>query len=71
MSPEDIATIRNLRGSNVPWPVVAKTLKATVQECREAIGMPEYSEAASEPAPWIKRQRDLFNQPQRGEVSQR
>jgi hypothetical protein len=70
MSPDEIRTIRDLRGLGVAWPVIAKQLRKTVQECRSAIGMPEYSQAASEPAPWIKRQRDLFNQPDRAEVSE-
>jgi hypothetical protein len=71
MSPSEIETIRSLRGFGVAWPVIAKQLQKSVAECRQAIGMPEYSEAASEPAPWIERQRDLFSQPQRDGISER
>lgn len=63
MTPEEIETIRSLRGSNVPWPVVAKTLKATIQECRSAIGLPpEYQKAERQPLPWDQKQRSLFDQ---------
>jgi hypothetical protein len=71
MKRPEIETIRNLRGFGVAWDIIAKQLGKSVAECRQAIGMPEYSQAASEPAPWIKRQRDLFNQPDRAEVSDR
>lgn len=62
MTPDDIETIRTLRGSNVPWPVVAKTLKATIQECRAAIGLPEYQQAERKSLPWDQKQRSLFDQ---------
>jgi hypothetical protein len=67
----DIDTIRNLRGFGVAWPVIAKQLGKSVAECRAAIGMPDYSQAPSQPAPWIQRQMDLFDQPQRAEISDR
>jgi hypothetical protein len=62
MTPDDIETIRTLRGSNVPWPIVAKTLKATIQECRSAIGLPEYQQAERQSLPWDQKQRSLFDQ---------
>lgn len=70
MTPEQIDFIRTARGVGVPWETIAKKMQKTVQECRSAIGMPEYSTAASEPAPW-RQQRDLFNQPTREEISER
>ena len=42
MTPEQVQIIRNLRACNVPWPVIAKTLKATILECRTAIGLQTY-----------------------------
>ena len=71
MSPEEIRTIRDLRGLGVAWAVIARKLGHTVAECRAAIGMPEYSQEPSKPAPWIQRQRDLFDQPTREEISER
>ena len=62
MTPDDIEIIRTLRGSNVPWPVVAKTLKKTIQECRSAIGLPEYQQAERQSLPWDQKQRSLFDQ---------
>ena len=61
MSPEQVATIRNLRGCGVPWPVIAEQLGASVEDCRRAINMPEISNTQSEPAPWRSRQGDLFS----------
>ena len=71
MTPEQIDFIRTARGAGVPWATIARKLTRTVQECRAAIGMPEYSNAASEPAPWKQRQRDLFSQPTIEEISER
>lgn len=59
MTPEEIDSIRTLRGSNVPWPVVAKTLKATIQECREAIGLPTYGTTERQSLPWNQQQQTL------------
>ena len=52
MTPEQVATIRHLRGCNVPWPVVAKTLKATILECRHAIGLPTFATPERSALPW-------------------
>lgn len=71
MTPEQIDFIRTARGAGVPWGTIAKKLQKTVQECRAAIGMPEYSQERSEPAPWKQRQRDLFSQPTIKEISER
>ena len=59
MTPEEIETIRTLRGSNVPWPVVAKTLKATILECRSAIGLPTYATPSRQALPWDQQQQTL------------
>lgn len=71
MTPEQIDFIRTARGAGVPWPTIARKLQTTIQQVREAIGMPEYSQEPSEPAPWKQRQRDLFSQPDRSEISTR
>lgn len=61
MTPEQVSTIRTLRGANVPWPVVAKTLKATILECRAPLGLPTYDKPAERRAmPWDKQQQSLF-----------
>jgi hypothetical protein len=70
-SSEFISRIRNQRAFNVPWKVIAKAEGMTVANCRAALGLPEYSQKPSEPAPWKQRQRDLFNQPTREEISER
>ena len=68
---EFISRIRNQRAFHVPWKVIAKAEGMTVAKLRAAVGLPEYSQTPSEPAPWKQRQRDLFNQPERSEVSDR
>lgn len=64
MSPDDIATIRHLRGHAVPWHIIARRLGHTVQECREAIGLPTYDKPAERRVmPWDVVQQTLpFNQ---------
>lgn len=71
MDSEAIERIRNRRAFNVPWAVIAREEKTTVAECRAALSLPVYSQEPSEPAPWKQRQRDLFNQPAREEISER
>ena len=72
MTPAQIETIRNLRGSNVPWPVVAKELKATILECRTAIGLPTYGTPERRSMPWDVIQREFtFDQPTMEKVSDR
>lgn len=62
MTPEQVSAIRNLRGCNVPWPVIAKTLKATILECRTAINLPTYGTPEQQAMPWDVVQRTLpFN----------
>ncbi len=68
---EFISRIRNQRALLVPWKVIAKAEGMTVAKCRAAIGLPEYSQEPSEPAPRKRRQRDLFSQPTREEISER
>jgi hypothetical protein len=71
MTPEQIDFIRTARGAGVPWGTIATKLEKTIQQVRAAIGMPEYSQEPSTPAPWNQRERDLLNQPDRAEVSDR
>ncbi len=60
MTPEQIAEIRQMRGFNVSWHIIARRLGSTVQECREAINMPVYDRPAARPAlPWDKSQQTL------------
>ncbi len=70
-SSEFVSRIRNQRAFNVPWKVIAKAEGMTVAKCRAAIGLPEYSQEPSKPAPRKRRQRDLFSQPIRKEISER
>ena len=70
-SSDFISRIRNQRAFNVPWKVIAKAEGMTVANCRAALGLPEYSQEPSQPAPWKQQQRDLFDQPERSEVSDR
>ena len=59
MTADQVAQIRNMRGCNVPWPIVAKTLKASILECRTAIGLPTYSTSERQGMPWDVVQRTL------------
>lgn len=60
LSPEQIKNIRNLRACNVPWPAIAREIKASVQECRAAIGMPQYDKPTERTAlPWNKSHQTL------------
>lgn len=60
MTADQIATIRHLRGCNIPWPIVAKQLRASVAECRQAIGLPgEYPATQRRAMPWDKSQQTL------------
>lgn len=53
MSPEDIQTIRDLRGCGIAWKTVASTLQKSVDECRRAIGLPpKLQEQSRQPLPW-------------------
>ncbi len=47
MTADDIAQIRMMRGFNVSWHIIARRLGKTLQECRQAIGMPEHSNTES------------------------
>ncbi len=51
-TPAQIAKIRKLRGSKVPWPVIAKRLEATILECRTAVGLPTYLTQERQTLPW-------------------
>ena len=42
MTPEQIDSIRQMRGFNVSWHIIARRLGSTVQECRAALNMPVY-----------------------------
>ena len=55
-TPAQIAAIETLRGANVPWPVVAKELKATILECRTAIGLPTYGTPERQTMPGEQKQ---------------
>ena len=52
MTPEQVLIIRNLRACNVPWPVIAKTLKATILECRTSIGLQTFGTPERQAMPW-------------------
>jgi hypothetical protein len=62
MTPEHIATIRSLRAFGIPWKIVSQQLDRTIQECRSAIGLPEYQQAERQSLPWDQKQRSLFDQ---------
>ena len=60
MTPEQIADIRQMRGFNVSWHIIARRLGKTVKECRAAIGMPEYDKPTERQSmPWDKSQQAL------------
>lgn len=68
-TPAQIATIRNLRACNVPWPIISREVEAPVSECRAAIGLPVYQPAGPTVKPWDI-QRGLFDdQPDMNDVS--
>jgi len=53
MSPEDIRTIRDLRGCAIEWSRIAKLLGKPADECRRAIGLPpKIQEQSRQPLPW-------------------
>ncbi len=54
MTPEQIATIRHLRGHAVPWHVIATRMGRTVQECRAAIWLPTYDRPERVVLPWAQ-----------------
>lgn len=58
-SVDEIVDIRTMRGFNIPWPIVAKKLKATILECRTAIGLPTYSTPVRQAMPWDQQQQTL------------
>lgn len=59
MTPAQIATIRKLRRLKLPWPVVAKELKGTILECRDAIGLQTYGTPERQTLPWDVEQQTL------------
>ncbi len=60
MTAGQIAQIRMMRGHAIPWHVIARRLKCSVDECRAAIGMPEYDRPTERPAlPWDVVQQSL------------
>ena len=59
MTPEQVQIIRNLQACNVPWPVIAKTLKATILECRTVLGLPTYGTPERQAMPWHLTQQTL------------
>ena len=57
------ASIRMMRGANVPWPTIAKTVELTVNQCRILIGLPVYDKSAERVVlPWEQKQLTLFDQ---------
>lgn len=53
MTPSQIADIRQMRGFNVSWHVIARRLQTAVAECRAAIGMQMYDKPTELDAiPW-------------------
>ena len=60
MTPEQIAEIRQMRGCNVSWHIIARRLGSTVKECRAAINMPAYDKPTERAVmPWDKSQQTL------------
>ena len=60
-TPAEIATIKRLRGSNVAWPLIAKRFRATIHECRAAIGLQTYGTPDRQALPWDVEQRKQFD----------
>lgn len=58
-TPAQIDTIKRLRRSKFPWPVVAKELKATILECRTAVELPTYLTPEPQTLPWYVAQQTL------------
>ena len=53
MTDQQIADIRQMRGFNVSWHIIARRLGSTVKECRAAINMPTYDKPTERAAlPW-------------------
>lgn len=61
MTDDQVATIRHLRGHAVSLKVVAKTLQATIPECRPALGLPTSGTPERQTMPWDVVQRTLFD----------
>lgn len=53
-------SVRTMRGANVPWPVIAKDVVLTVDQCRLLIGMPVIESSTQAQLPWNKKQMCLF-----------
>ena len=73
MTPEQVETIRQLRGFAVDWSKVAAIVGASENDCRAAIGAPIPGPPDPRPVlPWEARQLELFDrQPRPGRVSER
>lgn len=53
MSPEEISTIRDLRGCAIAWTTIAIIVGKPADECRRAIGLPpKLQEQSRQPLPW-------------------
>lgn len=54
-TPDEIEAVRQLRGFAIDWPVIAKRLGKTDEQCRAAIGMPAPERPSKEPIPrpWL------------------
>ena len=69
MTPPEIDSIRQMRGFNVSWHIIARRLGKTVQECRTAINMPVYDKPTERQAmPWDVVQKTLFNTESEGKL---
>lgn len=49
---EQITTIQEMRRSKVPWPVIAKNFRATILECRTALGLQTFGTLDWQALPW-------------------
>ena len=69
MTPEQIADIRQMRGFNVSWHVIARRLGKSLKECRAAINLPEYDKPADrQTMPWDVVQKTLFDTESEGQL---
>jgi hypothetical protein len=55
LTPDEVEAVRQLRGFAIDWPIIAKRLGKTVEQCRAAIGMPAPERPSTEPIPrpWL------------------
>ena len=69
MTPEEVDSIRQMRGFNISWHIIARRLGKSLKECRAAINLPEYDKPTERRRlPWDVVQKTLFDNESEGQL---